>query len=319
MPPEPLQRIIRLGKRHLRVTQMLQRIVVAVGVAAAAGALLLGIARYVVLPWAEPVVFAAIATAIAAMLLYTLWRPPSDARAALVIDQRLGGKDRVSTALELSRLETRSALADSQIAHSAAWADGRSTEELGPVTPRRQLILLAALALGAVFVLAIPASPADAEQERREAIAATVDDEATALEELAQQVQDEDLAEQLRRAAEELRQADSLDEAIQQLGDVRQQLAAQADPEALPLKTALAGLEAKLAQNPLAEGGDAKSQLENLAAELENATQAERAAAAQRLSDLADELGGAAPELADALDDASAAISANGDVAGALQ
>ena len=108
MPPEPLRRIIRAGKRHLRTTDMLRRLVTVIGVVAAIGAILLGIARYVVIPWAETVAFGAIGVAVLGAAVITLFRPPTDARAALEVDQRLGGKDRVSTALELSLMSPRS-------------------------------------------------------------------------------------------------------------------------------------------------------------------------------------------------------------------
>ena len=63
MPPESIQRVISRARRYLRTKDMLRRIVTAIGVVSAAGALILGVARYVVLPWAEPAVFGGIAFA----------------------------------------------------------------------------------------------------------------------------------------------------------------------------------------------------------------------------------------------------------------
>ena len=66
-------------------------------------------------------------------------------------------------------------------------------------------------------------------------------------------------------------QAETLEQAISALGEARQELADQADPAELAQRTALAGLEQRLQQNPLAEGATAAEQLRNLAASLANA------------------------------------------------
>ena len=74
-----------------------------------------------------------------------------------------------------------------------------------------------------------------------------------------------EVADELEALAEELRAAESIEEALQLLGDAREELLAALDPGALAKKTALAGLEQSLAADPLAPGENAADQLEALA------------------------------------------------------
>lgn len=315
MPPEAIVRIIGRARRRLVAMNVARGVVAIVAVLAAAGAIVFAIARFVVLPWAEPTAAIVAVLAVAVIASVALIRRPSSLQAAIELDQRLGGRDQVSTALELSHRGDLTDIERRQIARSSAWAEGRSLADFGSIWPSRRLIGLAAVALAAALVLAIPASSADARQAADEEIAAIVDAVADELERLADELVAPEVADELRQTAEELRDSNSLDEAVEQLGDARQRLAEKVDPEALPLKTALSGLDEKLRQEPIAGGEDTQSQIEQLKAELGDLSAAEQAAAAARLEELASQVAGSAPDLADALSQAAAAIESGDGVA----
>ena len=111
----------------------------------------------------------------------------------------------------------------------------------------------------------------------------------------------EEVRETLEQLLEELRQAQNLEQAISELGEARQDLAEQADPADLARRTALAGLEQRLSQSPLAEGQTAAEQLRNLAASLGSTSPAAMIAAAAELASRAEDLAGVDQELSDAL------------------
>ena len=264
MPPEPIRRLVERARPRLTAMNTVNAVVVAVGVTAAAAAGLLAVARRVVLPWAEPAAATAVAVGVIGAIVVAMVKRPSPARAALEIDHRLGGRDQVSTALELSTRDGLSSIEERQVGRAASWAEARELDGFGSLVPRRRLILLSALAVAGAFVLAIPASPADAARDRAAEVRAELDVQADALEEAADRVADERIAQRLAQLAEELRQAADLAAADQLLGNARQELAELADAEALGLKTALAGLDRRLQQDPVAAGDDARSQLEAL-------------------------------------------------------
>jgi hypothetical protein len=297
---------------------MIRRVVAAVGSAAAFAALLLGLARFVILPWAEPFAVGLTVAAVVGVVAVTLWRRPATLRTALEVDQRLGGRDQISTAVELLGHSQRSTFEERQIQRAASWAEARDLAGFGSLLPNRTLIWLSAVAVAAAFALAIPASSADAKQAQREEIQDILDASAQELEAEAEDLADEELAERLREAAEELRRAEDLDDALNQLGDARQELARLDDPEALPLNTALRGLDERLRQEPIGEGDDAASQLEDLKDRLDSLSDTERAAAADQLTELADELGASAPGIADALADIANGLEGIGDPAEAI-
>lgn len=318
MPPESIRRLIVAARRRMVMARALQWSVAAVAMVATGGALLLGLARSRVMPWAEEAVLVAAGVAVVAAVVASLVTRPSDRAAALAVDQRLHGRDQLSTTLELIQRPHHTDLEQRQIGRSTAWAEGRSLEGFGSVLPGRRLVGLAVLGVAASLLLAIPSSPADAEQQQRAQISAVVDDAAAELEAAAEEAATEETAETLRRAAEELRRAESLDEAVQRLGDTRQQLAELDDPQALPLKTALEGLDERLRQDPVGAGDDALSQLSDLRDTAASLSAEERAAAAASLEELAGQLDASAPDLARALAGAAEALASAGDPSAAL-
>ena len=75
----------------------------------------------------------------------------------------------------------------------------------------------------------------------------------------------EEVRRQLEDTARRLRESADIDEALTRLGEGRERLAAQTDPAELARRTALAGMERRLQQQPLGEGETAADQLLDLA------------------------------------------------------
>jgi len=147
-------------------------------------------------------------------------------------------------------------------------------------------------------------------------IEAALDAEAAQIEKLAAAVaaadvetSDEIIAE-LERLAQELRDAESLEQALQSLDDADTRLDARLDPAFLSQKAAIQGLARDLALRPLADGAplDAASQFDHLADTLSSLSTPELAALADRLSDLAESQAAGNPELSGHLADASRAL-----------
>ncbi|MFQ5555493.1 MAG: hypothetical protein ACE5GC_09020, partial [Acidimicrobiia bacterium] len=198
MPPDSIVRLVTSARRRLRTTHALRRLVAALGIVAAGGALVIGVGRVVVLPWAEPLTVAAAVTAAVAAVTGSFVRPPTMRTAAMEIDLRLEGMDRISTAWELAEHPERTAVEEAQVGNAAAWAEGRSLDRFGSVMPPPRLLLLVAFVVTAAVVLAVPASPADAEEEARRETAAVVEESALAIEALAAEVRDEQVRDELR-------------------------------------------------------------------------------------------------------------------------
>ncbi len=100
--PDSIAALVAMARRRLLISGMTHLAVLAVGVTAGLAAVIVAIARFVVWPWAEPVAAGAVAASVLVAAVIAWMRRPSPARAALAVDRRLGGFDRVSTALELS-------------------------------------------------------------------------------------------------------------------------------------------------------------------------------------------------------------------------
>ena len=261
--------------------------------------------RVTVILWAERVAWTLIGTAGVGAILFAIIRRPSRMRAALAIDRRLGGFDRITTAVELTEKAAELTGAEERVVRSAeTWSASRRVDRLGSLVPRRPLPQLAILTLSASLVFTALPSITDeavatvgAERERIEA-------EAAAIEELAEDAPEE-LAAELDELAEELRTAESIDEALELLGDAREELLAALDPGALAKKTALAGLEQSLAADSLAPGETAADQLEALADQLDGLSREDAAAASAELAERAADFAGVDSELGRALEEAA--------------
>ncbi|VAW08919.1 hypothetical protein MNBD_ACTINO02-2482, partial [hydrothermal vent metagenome] len=121
--PEAVTRLIDAASRRIRLERTFDSVVVFVAIAGALSALLLGVARIVVVVWAEPVALGLFLLAIAGSVLVGLMRRPSRAAVALAVDQRLGGADRVATALDLVTRGQSGRLVEAQVTGAATWAD----------------------------------------------------------------------------------------------------------------------------------------------------------------------------------------------------
>lgn len=148
-------------------------------------------------------------------------------------------------------------------------------------------------------------------------MASAIEAEAEQLERIAEAIGESDvdtadeIASELARLAQELRQAETLEQALQSLEDAERRLGSEMDPDFLSQKAAVQGLARDLALRPLSEGAplDAVSQLEQLAEELDGLSDPELAALSARLSDLAESQAAGNPDLSSALAEAARAIS----------
>ena len=151
------------------------------------------------------------------MTAATLLRRPSLGRAALETD-RLGGYDRVSTALELVERPDLSDPEKRQVAAAAAWAERRDASARTGDN-RSALPWLAALGVAAALALALVPSPADG--------TGGTNRQSEAIEREAQRLEAEaaDLPEEVRRQLEDtatrLRESADIDEALTRLGEAR--------------------------------------------------------------------------------------------------
>ena len=272
--PDSIRSLLVVTRRRLTFSALWIRLLTTVAVVAVAAAAVFAVGRMVILPWAELAALPVLAGALLIVALLTLVRRPSMGRAALEVDRRLGGYDRVSTALELVERPDLNDPERRQVAAAAAWAERRDTSALGPVFTGGALPWLAALGVAAALALALIPSPADAALEERNRQSEAIEREAQRLE-----AEAADLPEEVRRQLEEearrLRESADIDEALVRLGEARERLAAQTDPAELARRTALAGMERRLQQEPLGDGQTAADQLRDLASRADELTPAE--------------------------------------------
>ncbi|HZI38974.1 MAG TPA: hypothetical protein VFF24_11770, partial [Acidimicrobiia bacterium] len=120
MAPEPIRRIVAAARRRLVAAGLTRRMAGWVGAAAALGAALAAVARHWVVEWADPVALGLTGVALVAAVVWSLLRRPSAQRAAIAVDRRLGGYDRVTTALELAERSDAGPLVERQISQAAA-------------------------------------------------------------------------------------------------------------------------------------------------------------------------------------------------------
>ena len=243
----------------------------------------------------------------AAILRITPW---DAARAA---ERGLGARDALTTALEFAddadpvhRLiqERAERLAGESRASAAIpiRADGSRL---------RQLAMAGALALVIGLLPPLGSTPAMSSD-----LEGALDDEAERIETIADAVAETDvdtadeISEELRNLARELRSAESLEQALQSIEDAESRLGEQVDPSFLSQKAAVQGLARDLALRPLAEDAplDAGSQFSELAESLDSLSEPERAALADRLSDLAESQSAGNSELSTQLSEAARAV-----------
>ncbi len=262
--PESIRSLLAVARRRLTLAALWVRLLTTVAVVAVAAAAVFAVGRMVILPWAEAAALLTLAAALVVVALVTLIRRPSLGRAALEADRRLGGYDRVSTALELVDRPDLSEPERRQVTAAAAWAERRDPTALGPVITGGALPWLAALGVAAALTLALIPSPADAALQERNRQSEAIEREAQRLEAEAADLPEEVRANWRTLLAGCVSQHD-IDEALARLGEARERLAAQSDPAELARRTALAGMERRLQQEPLGEGESAADQLRDLA------------------------------------------------------
>lgn len=243
----------------------------------------------------------------AAALRITPW---DAARAA---ERGLGARDALTTALEFTddadpihRLIQQRAerLADESRA-SAALPIRADRSRL------RQVAMAGALALIIGLLPPLGSTPAMSSD-----LDAALDEEAERIETIADAVEEtevdtsDEIVDELRNLAQELRSAESLEQALQSIEDSESRLGEQLDPDFLSQKAAVQGLARDLALRPLAEDAplDAGSQFSELADSLDSLSEPERAALADRLADLAESQSAGNAELSSQLSEAARAV-----------
>jgi hypothetical protein len=289
----------------------------------------LGVALAFAVQWLTPwegalaVSVAAIATfAIAlgigaATLRVTRW---DAARAA---ERGLGARDVFTTALEFE--------GDDQEVHcliqDRADRVAESTDAAAaiPIRPQPDLLRRAALAAGMALVIGL-LPPLGDSQALSADLVAELEAEAAGLEKMAEAIEEsgvenaDEIVAELERLATELREVESLEDALEAIDATEKRLEAQVDPQLLAKKTAVQGLARDLTLRPLVSGvgADASTQFETLTDSLGELSEPELRALSDRLADLAASQAAGNPELSDLLSQAAADIAA-GDLAGAAQ
>lgn len=243
----------------------------------------------------------------AAVLRITPW---DASRAA---ERGLGARDALTTALEFTdpadgvhRLiqERADRLAVESRASEAIpiRADGSRLRQVG---------MASALALVIGLLPPLGSTPAMSSD-----LSAALEEEAQQVERIADAVEEADLetsdeiAAELERLANELRSAETLEQALLALEEAETRLGERVDADFLSQKTAVQGLARDLALRPLIDGApvDASSQLEALAENLESLSDPELAALADRLSDLAESQSAGNAALSSQLSEAARAL-----------
>ncbi|HVM20676.1 MAG TPA: hypothetical protein VM307_12025, partial [Egibacteraceae bacterium] len=264
-----LDRLVVNARRRMRVNRALW--IAARAVVIAGGVLVLwhAAARAVLLPAADTLVWAGAVAIVATTVgaASTLRIPP--VWAAWAADRWLATDDRYATAVELAG--STAALAAAQVRTAEESAAGVRRFPQGPRVPVRHFAVGAGLVAVAGVLGTLP-NPQDDVRARlaaeRAAIQAQADQLRTAAEDLdAADAEQGEVAQQLRRLAQELEQADRA-HALQRLAEQRADLARRIDPAAAAKRTALSGLAQELAARPLGDGDTVRRQLDDLAQRL---------------------------------------------------
>ena len=217
--PESVERVITEARRRLSVAGLVRRLVGWTGAAVALAAGLAAASRVWVLEWADVTVAMLIAGALIGSLVWSLVGRPSRQRAALAVDRRLGGYDRVSTALEIGRKEAPTELEERQIRSAAAWAQARDISPVASLLPDRHALGLAVLAVVVLAGLILVPAATDVALAQRQADRDAIAAEADRLQEVAAEAPPE-VADRLEDLIEELRNAEDLQEALDSIQKV---------------------------------------------------------------------------------------------------
>ncbi|MGH8945231.1 MAG: hypothetical protein ACRDVL_03695, partial [Acidimicrobiia bacterium] len=276
-------------------------------------------------PWqgAAPTALAAIGVSSLALLAGASALRISAWDAARSAERGLGARDVLTTALEFDD-------PDDEVHRQIQERADRLAAEADPVRAipiradrerLRQLGLVAALAVAMALLPQLVTTPA-----LSSGLAEALEAEAEEVEKIAVAVSEsdvegaEEIVAELERLAEELRQSETLDQAMEALADTEQRLDARLDPRFLAQKAAVQGLARDLSLRPLVSDApiDAVSQLEQLAASLDELSDPELRALEDRLGDLAASQAAGNPTLSDQLSRAADSLGA-GDLAAASQ
>ncbi|MDQ6742471.1 MAG: hypothetical protein M3Z97_06120, partial [Candidatus Dormibacteraeota bacterium] len=261
---------------------------------------------------------------------------PSSLEVARLADLRLGGRDRLVTALEFAT--EGGWLYQMQRDDAAAFAGGARLDDLGPLrVPWRTLTIGVVAALGATLLALLP-NPALQQLRQERAAAAAQGRAADQVQAVARQAagqarpgedpaKRQALTQDLKKAADSVRKAQDPQSALAALSQSQDQLRELQDASLGAKQDAAAGAGGVLAKNPQsAQAGDAlarqdlqsaSNQLNNLARSLPSLNQQQK----QQLSDSLAQASAAAggdPKLQQSLKAASDALK-NGDVQAAQQ
>lgn len=165
----------RVGDLRTRVRLLITQQWLCVGLTAGLAASLLLVAATKLLWWTDAVDYIWLAALLGAVAgaLYGWTRPIEPLVAAQIVDERAGLKERLSTAVALSRLPERSEVAEVQIADAARHAQSLRAAEVLPwkIPPQWRFLAAAAVVLAAaIYVPDLPIFHSTQDQKDREAI-----------------------------------------------------------------------------------------------------------------------------------------------------
>ena len=253
-----LRPLLTAVRRRLRVAWAVATAQLVAPLVAAIALVLLVVARFTDLPWAEPAALWLAAGVAIALVGYAVFRPVTDVVAARAADRGLGTGDAFATALELDGAAGDAT--DTDFHRRVLERAGRLAADADPSAAvryrwyRRPTAATAILA-PAALVLALVANPQDAAREQRardrERIEATADVLRAEAERLAEQPGGEEAARRLEELADELDHTDDLDRAEELADEAAAELRDQVGDNLLGEKAASEGLSHSLEHNPL--------------------------------------------------------------------
>lgn len=275
--------------------------------------------------WDDAVAFSLAAAGgfAAALVIGSLSIRITDWDASRAAERGLGARDALTTALEFNDPADEVHRAIQAEADSIAASNDPAVAI--PVKTRPDRLRQVGMAFAVALALALIPPFADTPALSID-VQTALEKEAEQLDEIADAIEAQDLenkdeiAEELRRLAEELRSAQTLEEALEALDKSEKRLDALKDPNALAQKAAVQGLASDLALRPLVDGTslDASTQLGELAEQLDQLSEPELRALQDRLSDLAASQAAGNPDLASQLSEAAANLE-SGNLAAASQ